>query len=68
MEISGEFEDLYIKQRYNDVQRNYWSPALFAGLAYRYGAVAFGFKFNFLYDNDKSIYQDALIPFVRIYF
>jgi len=68
LEISAEYEDLYVKQNYNDIQKNFWSPALFGGLAYRYGPVAAGFKYNFLFNQKTSIYQDAFIPFVRIYF
>jgi len=68
LEVSAEFEDLYVNQNYNTVQRKFWSPALFAGLGYHYGPVVAGFKFNFLYDKYKSIYQDAITPFIRIYF
>jgi hypothetical protein len=68
MEISGEFEDLYVKQNFNGVENNFWSPALFGGLGYRYGPIVIGFKYNFLYKPDTSIYQDAFVPFVRIYF
>ena len=46
LEVSAEYEDLYVKQNYNDIQKNFWSPALFGGLAYRYGPVAAGFKFR----------------------
>jgi len=68
LETSLEYENLYVKQNYNNIQNNFWSPALFAGIAYRYGNVAAGFKYNFLFDSKKSIYKDAFIPFVRIYF
>ena len=68
LEMSVEFEDLYVQQNYNNVKNNFWSPALFGGMGYRYGAVVAGFKFNFLFDTQKSIYQDAIIPFFRIYF
>jgi len=68
MEISFEFEDLYVNQKYNNINNKFWSPALFGGMGYRYGPVVAGFKYNFLYDPKKSIYQDAFIPFVRVYF
>ncbi len=68
MELSLEYENLYVKQKYNGVENNFWSPALFGGLGYHYGPVVAGFKFNFLYDPKTSIYQDAFIPFIRIYF
>jgi len=68
LEISAEFEDLYVNQNYNNISNKFWSPALFGGLGYRYGPVVAGFKYNFLYDPKTSIYQDAFIPFIRIYF
>jgi len=68
LEISVEFEDLYVNQKYNDVRHKFWSPSLFGGMGYRYGQVVAGFKFNFLFDREKSIYQDAFIPFIRVYF
>jgi len=68
LELSAEFEDLYVKQDYNGIQNNFWSPALFAGVGYHYGPVVAGFKFNFLYDSETSIYLDAFVPFVRVYF
>jgi hypothetical protein len=68
LEFSAEFEDLYIKQTYSEIKHSYWSPALFGGMAYRYGNIIIGLKFNFLYDRKTSIYQDAFVPFVRIYF
>lgn len=68
MEFSVEFEDLYLKQNYRNLEHSYWTPALFGGMAYRYGNLVAGLKFNFLYDRKTSIYQDAFVPFVRIYF
>jgi len=68
LEVLLEFEDLYVNQKYNEVTHKFWSPALFGGLGYRYGPVVAGFKFNFLFDQKKSIYQDAFIPFIRVYF
>jgi len=68
IELSGEYEDLYVMQSYNSVKDRYWSPALFAGIAYRYNNVAAGFKYNLLHEQGRSVYQDAFVPFIRIYF
>ncbi len=68
LETSLEYENLYVKKDFNNVKTNFWSPSLFAGLGYHFGAVVAGFKYNFLYDPETSIYQDAFIPFIRIYF
>ncbi len=68
LEVAAEYENLYVKQNFNGVANNFWSPALFGSLGYHYGPVVAGFKYNFLYDPEKSVYQDAFIPFVRVYF
>jgi hypothetical protein len=68
IEFSVEFEDLFINQKYGDVNNNYWSPALFGGMAYRYGNVIAGLKYNFLFDEKTSIYKNAFAPFIRIHF
>ena len=68
LEMSVEYENLYVEQNFNNVSNNFWSPALFGALGYHYGPVVAGFKYNFLYDPKKSVYQDAFIPFVRVYF
>jgi len=68
IEISGEFENLYIMQKYNGILNKYWSPALFAGVGYRFSNLAVGFKYNFLHKKHAGIYQDAFMPYIRIYF
>jgi hypothetical protein len=68
IEISAEFEDLYVMQKLNNTSSEYWSPALFAGVGYHFGNVAVGFKYDFLHKNGKSVYQDAFMPYIRIYF
>jgi hypothetical protein len=68
MELLAEFEDVYVMNNYNTAKKNFWSPALFGGIGYKYEHLVFGFKFNFLHKNGESIYQDAFIPYVRFYF
>ncbi len=68
LETSIEYENLYIKKNYNNIITKFWSPALFGGLGYHFGPVVLGFKYNFLYKPATSIYQDAFVPFIRIYF
>ncbi len=67
LEISSEYEILHIDEIYNSVKNKYWSPALFGGVGYYSKNFAVGFKFDFLH-SEKSIYKEALIPYVRIYF
>ncbi len=72
VQVSGEFEELNVVRKFerelgieND---NYWYPALFLGLGYTNGNFTFGLKYDVLYDQQKSVYSDAYIPFVRIFF
>lgn len=69
-QFSVEFEQLRINRSFNDgtLEENYWYPALFLGLGYTSGPVTFGIRYDVLYDEDKSIYANAYMPFVRILF
>ncbi|WP_111308442.1 alpha-ketoglutarate decarboxylase [Confluentibacter sediminis] len=72
LQISAEFEELRVNRKYdafyNLPEDNYWSPALFVGLGYRSGNVTLGVRYDVLYDDERSIYADAWMPFVRFYF
>ena len=73
LQLSGELEQLRINRTFSnlgfsDIEDNYWSPALFLGLGYRNQNITFGVRYDVLYDDDKSIYANAWMPFVRVYF
>jgi len=72
LQLSVELEQLHINRTLAlvgaTIEDNYWSPALFLGIGYRNQNITFGLRYDILYDNDKSIYANALMPFVRIYF
>ncbi|MDX1333031.1 MAG: alpha-ketoglutarate decarboxylase [Robiginitalea sp.] len=68
LQVSGEFEQLYVNQSFGPLDDSYWLPALFLGLGYATGPVTFGIRYDVLYDSDKSLYADPWIPFVRVYF
>lgn len=72
LQLSAELEELRVNRKYDTVYNipadNYWSSALFLGLGYRSGNVTFGIRYDVLYDNEKSIYADPWMPFVRFYF
>ncbi|WP_100613958.1 alpha-ketoglutarate decarboxylase [Confluentibacter citreus] len=72
LQFSAEFEELRVNRKYdaslNLQDDNYWSPALFLGLGYRNGNVTFGIRYDVLYDDERSIYADPWMPFVRFYF
>ena len=50
------------------IEENYWLTSLFMGAGYRSNNVTFGIRYDVLYDEDRSIYADPWIPFVRVYF
>jgi hypothetical protein len=72
LQISAEFEELYITRKYDDSlpdsDESYGNPALFFGAGFRQQNITFGMRYDVLYDEYKSIYASAFIPFVRVYF
>lgn len=72
LQLSAEFEELYVSRdlKLEGVNKrdSYWYPALFLGLGYRTGNLTMGIRYDILYDNDKSIYGNALMPFVSVFF
>lgn len=72
VQISAEYEQLHVNRRYdvhlNLADDNFWSPALYLGAGYRSGNVVFGIRYDVLYNENRSIYSDSWVPFVRIYF
>ena len=73
LQLSAEFEQLNVNRDYDEnfvgsQDTNYWYPALFLGAGFRNGNFAFGIRYDILYDEDKSIYGDAWMPFARFYF
>jgi len=73
LQISTEFEQLYVNRDFDEqfvsnVDNSYWYPALFIGAGYRQGNVTFGIRYDVLYDEDKSIQNQAWMPFVRFWF
>lgn len=72
IQLSAELEQLCINRTLrgfpDDITDNYWSPALFLGLGYSTNNITVGLRYDILYDDQKSIYANALLPFVRVYF
>jgi len=71
LQLSAEFEQLNVSRKFdNSVFKddNYWYPALFMGIGYGNENVTFGIRYDLLYSKEKSIYADAYVPFVRVFF
>lgn len=70
-QISAEFEQLNVTRKFkNDfgTNSNYWYPALFLGAGYGNRNFMAGIRYDVLYNRDKSIYANAWVPFVRVFF
>lgn len=72
LQLSGELEQLRVNRTFgsgiNRLEDNYWSPALFMGLGFTTRNVTVGLRYNLLFDENDSIYANALLPFVRFFF
>ncbi|TNJ44339.1 alpha-ketoglutarate decarboxylase [Tamlana fucoidanivorans] len=72
IQLSAEFEELNVNRKFepylNFRNKNYWIPALYLGAGYRNGPVAFGIRYDVLYNDNKSIYSEPWAPFIRFYF
>lgn len=73
IQLSSEFEELHVNRNFDEnfvsnADDNYWYPALFLGAGYKTGNVIFGVRYDVLYKEEKSVYADPWMPFVRVYF
>lgn len=72
LQFSGELEQLRINRNFpglgGNYEENYWSPALFVGIGYSNQNITLGIRYDLLYDDNKSIYANAWMPFIRVYF
>jgi len=72
VQLSAELEQLRVHRDFGTGlpgdKDTYWLPALFAGLGYSSGNVTIGIRYDLLYNENKSIYADPWMPFVRFYF
>lgn len=69
IQLSAELEQVRVNLTYaDDFKENFWNTALFLGAGYRAENVTIGVRYNVLHDDDKNVYNDAFMPFVRIYF
>jgi len=72
IQISVEFEQLYVNRNFDDrtifLDESYWYPGLYLGAGFNTGPVTIGVRFDVLYDSERSIYANPYNPFVRVYF
>lgn len=72
LQFSSEFEQLRVHRSYGnnfpDLKEDYWLPVLFMGVGYSSGPVTFGIRYDVLYNENKSIYANPWMPFIRVFF
>ncbi|GEC78613.1 hypothetical protein [Flavobacterium aquatile] len=70
IQLSVELEQLRVNVNYEDTNFSdkFWNTGLFLGAGYRMENITIGARYNVLFNEDKNVYGDALMPFVRVYF
>ncbi|MEW7289005.1 alpha-ketoglutarate decarboxylase [Aquimarina sp. 2304DJ70-9] len=71
--LSAEFQEMGVSRTFErigleDIKQDYWYPALFVGAGYRLGNISVGIRYDVLYDEDKSIYGSAYVPFFSVFY
>lgn len=67
IQISAEYEPLYTN-RGGYFEDKYWNNALYLGVSFVSGNVSFGFRYDVIYDANRSVYGSALNPVIGFYF
>lgn len=70
VQLSVELEQLRVNQEFTvlKVKDNFWNTALYLGAGYFAGNVTVGVRYNVLFRKDDLVYNEALMPFVRVFF
>ena len=72
IQFSVEIEEVNASTKFQfdggNLSTNFWNTALYLGAGYRNGNVTIGGRYDILYNANNSIYSDAFMPFVRVYF
>ena len=71
IQLSAVLQQLRVSTNYSSssllLDENYWTTALFMGVGYSTRNVTFGIQYDVLH-NDRSIYADPWVPFIRVFF
>ena len=72
IQLSIELEQVRVNSSFQSIdgnlKNNFWNTGLFVGAGYRSDNATVGVKYNLLFNKDKNVYSDAVMPFVRLYF
>ncbi len=67
LQLSAEYEGLQTNRGGYYIDK-YWNNAIYLGLSYVSGNVSFGFRYDVIYDKNRSVYSSAFTPVVGLYF
>ena len=72
IQLSVELEQIRVNNEFKsfsgNFKDNFWNTGLFLGGGYRTGNVIVGMRYNILHNSNNNVYNEAFMPFVRIYF
>jgi hypothetical protein len=72
VQLSAELEQIRVNTDYQydgaNISESFWNTALYVGAGYRTGNVTVGIRYDVLFNDNRSYYSDAFMPFVRVYF
>lgn len=72
IQLSADLDQLKVNTTYDSVfsipSKHFWNTALFLGVGFRSENITVGAKYNVLFKKEDSVYSDAFMPFVRVYF
>lgn len=69
IQFSAELEQLRVNTTYdNNFKDDFWNTALFLGAGYRTNNITVGVRYNVLFKESNNVYNEAFMPFVRVYF
>lgn len=70
LQVSADLEYLNVNRNFADssFDDDYWVPALFLGAGYRQRNIVIGARYDVLFNERRSVYQNGIQPFVRVLF
>jgi long-subunit fatty acid transport protein len=69
IQLSAELEQLRVNATYSDnFKDNFWHTALFVGAGYRTNNATIGVRYNVLFKESNNVYNEAFMPFLRVFF
>ena len=72
VQLSAELEQIRVNTNYQyigaAISESFWNTALYLGAGYRTGNVTVGIRYDVLFNDNRSYYSEAFMPFIRVYF